>query len=183
MNHKGTVLLETERLILRRFTLDDAESINKNWASDPEVTKYLTWPTHTSIEASKWFADFCVKGYSEDNNYCWGIELKSTHELIGNISVVSGEDTIERLELGWVLGRKYWGNGIMPEAATRVIDFLFDEVGANSIFAGHDVNNPKSGRVMEKAGMKFEGTLRQSGKNNQGVCDVSIYSILKTERK
>ena len=64
------------------------------------------------------------------------------------------------MELGWVIGRKYWGKGYTPEAATKVLDILFDEVGANCVYAGHDVNNTKSGRVMQKIGMKYEGILR-----------------------
>lgn len=182
MRHIGTKTYETERLILRPFTEDDAEAVFHNWASDDEVTKYLTWPTHSSVEASRWYVNYCIQQYSTTSRYQWGIELKSTHELIGNISVVSSIDELECMELGWVIGRKYWGNGYMPEAATKVIDVLFDEVGANCVYAGHDVNNPKSGRVMQKIGMKFEGVLRQFGKNNQGIVDVARYSIVKSER-
>ena len=181
MNHFGTVELETDRLILRRFTVNDAESVYQNWASDDEVTKYLTWPTHQNVNVSRGYMDFCVNGYKDLSFYQWGIELKDTHELIGNISVVEVIDAIDRLELGWVIGKKYWGNGYTPEAALKLIDFLFDKVGANCIAAGHDVNNPKSGRVMQKIGMKYEGILRQSGRNNQGIVDMAHYSIIKSE--
>ena len=71
----------------------------------------------------------------------------------------------------------------MAEAAYKVINFLFDNVGANCIYACHDVNNPNSGRVMQKVGMRYEGILRQRGHNNQGVVDMVHYSILKSERK
>lgn len=182
MKHIGTRRLETERLILRPFTVDDAESVYNNWASDDEVTKYLTWPTHKSLEVSQWYVDTCIKNYKQMSYYQWGIELKETHELIGNISVVSVIENVECMELGWVLGRKYWGNGYMPEAASKVLDELFDEVGVNCVYAGHDVNNPKSGRVMQKIGMKYEGVLRQFGKNNQGIVDCARYSIIKSER-
>ena len=182
MNHLGTVELETDRLTLRRFVADDAESVFNNWASDNEVTKYLTWQTHKNPNVSRVYVDFCVKGYGNSSFYQWGIELKDTRELIGNISVVKVIDEIDSLELGWVLGRKYWGNGYTAEAALIVIDFLFDAVGANRVCAGHDVNNPNSGRVMLKAGMKYEGILRQSGRNNQGIVDMAYYSIIKSER-
>ena len=182
MNHLGTIKLETDRLLLRRFTLDDAESVFYNWASDDEVTKYLTWPTHKSIDVSRGYMDFFFFFYTDLSFYQWGIELKDTQELIGNISVVEVIDEIDSLELGWVIGRKYWGNGYTAEAALKLIDFLFDQVGANCICAGHDVNNPNSGRVMQKAGMKFEGILRQSGRNNQGIVDMVHYSIIKSER-
>lgn len=69
----------------------------------------------------------------------------------------------------------------MAEAVKAVIAFLFEEVGVNRIAARHDVNNPNSGKVMQKAGMKYEGTLRQADRNNQGIIDYAIYSVLKSE--
>ena len=181
MNHKGTVTLETERLILRKFTENDAEAVFRNWASDSEVTKYLTWPTHTSVDNSLGFMKFCVDSYQSPDSYQWGIVLKETGELFGNISVVKVIEDLEAVELGYVIGRKYWGKGYMTEAVKAVIAFLFNEVGANRISARHDTNNIASGKVMQKAGMKYEGTLRQCDRNNQGIVDCAVYSILKRE--
>lgn len=181
MNHKGTVTLETERLILRKFTKDDAEAVFRNWASDDEVTKYLTWPTHKSVENSTGYIDFCLGTYEADNSYQWGIVLKETGELFGNISAVKVEEEIDAVELGYVSGRRFWGHGYMPEAVKAVIAFFFEEVGANRIYAEHDINNPNSGKVMRKAGMKYEGTLRQAGRNNQGIVDCAINSIIRSE--
>lgn len=181
MEHKGTIRLETENLILRPFVLSDAEQVYANWACDDEVTKYLTWPSHPSVDASRGYMQYCINGYADPTCYQWGIELKSTGALVGNISVTKIEDHIEAVELGWVIGRNWWGQGIMPEAAAKVIEFLFQEVGANRICAAHDVDNPKSGRVMQKVGMKQEGILRQAGRNNQGIVDMAYYSILKEE--
>ena len=73
MNHCGTIKLETDRLILRRFNVDDAASVFKNWASDDEVTKYLTWSTHQSIDVSREYIDFCMKQYANLSFYQWGI--------------------------------------------------------------------------------------------------------------
>ena len=182
MKHIGTILLETERLMLRRFTIDDAEAMFNNWASDDEVTKYLTWPTHKSIDDSKWFINFCLDGYKEPSFYNWVIELKDTYELIGNISIVNVFDNTDSVEFGWVIGRKYWGKGYAPEACNKIIDVMFNEVGASCVFAIHDVNNPKSGKAMQKLGMKFEGIIRQCNRNNQGIVDCARYSILKVER-
>lgn len=183
MEHKGTIRLETDRLILRPFKIEDAEEVFNNWASDDEVTKYLTWPTHSSVEMSRSYMEFCINGYNEKNVYQWGMELKNSHELIGNISVVKIIDEIDSVELGWVIGRKWWGNGYTAEAAERLLEFFFTEVSVNRICAGHDIDNPNSGRVMQKIGMKYEGTLRQSGKNNQGIVDVANYSVLREEWK
>lgn len=183
MEHKGTVLLETARLILRPFTEADAGQVFDNWASDAEVTKYLTWPTHQSVEQSLGYMRYCVKCYEAPDTYQWGIERREDHALIGSISVVRIHEDIGEMELGWVIGRRFWGQGYTPEAAKRVLDFLFDEVGANRISAGHDVNNPNSGKVMRKIGMKYEGTTRQSARNNQGIVDCSHYAVLRSDRE
>lgn len=182
MKHIGTTTLETERLILRRFTIEDAESMFNNWASDNEVTKFLTWPAHRTIEDSKWFINFCLDNYSDLSFYNWGMELKDTHELIGNISIVHINEDTNNMILGWVIGKKYWGNGYAPEAGNKMVDVMFNEVGVNCIVGLHDVNNPKSGRAMHKMGMKFEGIIRQCNRNNQGIVDCARYSILKSER-
>lgn len=90
MNHIGTISIETDRLILRQFTTADAEAMYRNWTSDNEVTRYLTWSTHKNVEMSLEYINFCIKGYENPAFYQWGIEIKNTQELIGNISVISG---------------------------------------------------------------------------------------------
>lgn len=181
MHHLGTKPLETPRLLLRPFVTEDADAIYAAWTSDDEVTRYLTWPTHQSPDVSAAFLRYVTDSYSTPNYYNWGIVWKQTGELIGTISVVKCEDAIDALELGWALSRARWGQGIMPEAGREVLRFLFEEVGANRVFAGHDVNNPKSGRVMQKIGMVYEGTLRGSGKNNQGIVDTAMYAMMKSD--
>ena len=181
MNHKGTVRLETDRLILRQFKIEDAESMYHNWASDPEVTRFLTWPTHSDVSVSKWVLQDWISRYADPAFYNWGIELKATGELVGNISVVKVSEHVDGADIGYCMGKSWWGQGIMPEVLGEVIAFLFDEVGVNRVAATHDVNNPKSGRVMEKAGMKQEGILRAAGRNNQGICDEVWHAVLKDE--
>lgn len=181
MNHIGTRPLETERLILRRYTAQDAPAIYRNWASDDEVTKYLTWPTHSDVGVTEWVLTDWVKRYDQPDTYHWGLELKATGELIGDIAVVDMDENVLEAELGWCMGRKWWGNGYMPEAALAVLKYLFAEVGFNRIRSSHDVNNPKSGRVMQKIGMTFEGIHRQAGRNNQGIVDMAVYAILKQD--
>ena len=181
MNHKGTVKLETERLILRRFVIEDAKAMYENWASEDEVTKFLTWPTHSSVEDTRFVLNQWINSYEKPDFYNWAIELKETGDLIGNISVVQIKENIEGAVLGYCMGTKWWGQEIMPEAGKAVIKYLFEEVGFHRIAADHDKNNPKSGRVMQKLGMTYEGTLRSAGFCNQGVIDEVWYSILKEE--
>ena len=181
MEHKGTLRLETERLILRPFTMEDTQAMYRNYACDGEVTKYLTWPPHAGVEVTAallrdWTADYCKPDF-----YQWAIELRSLGEVIGAISVVEWQPDADAPELGWCLGRRWWGRGLMPEAGRAVVRFLFEEVGVKRITARYDIENPKSGRVMEKLGMSYEGTLRQHGKNNRGIVDEVCYGILRSE--
>lgn len=180
MNHKGTVTLETERLILRQYRTEDAEDMFRNWAASEEVTRFLTWEPYKSVDDVRGYIQWIIDNYS-DNKYEWMIEWKETNEAIGTIGVISIREDIAGCEIGYCLSEYYWGKGIMPEALKEVIRFLFEEVGMNRIHATHDPNNPKSGKVMEKCGMKYEGTMRQGSRNNQGICDCAMRAILKED--
>lgn len=182
MKHIGTKELDTPRLILRRFTMEDSEPMYRNWASDPEVTKFLTWPTHGSVEISRMVMADWVAGYEKDDFYQWAIVPRELGEPVGSISVVSLNDKVELVQIGYCIGKPWWHRGYMSEALKAVLDFFFEEVGANRVEAVHDPRNPHSGGVMRKCGMKYEGTLRQYGWNNQGVCDICWYGILAEER-
>ena len=173
MNHLGTQTIQTARLILRRVRFEDGAVMYRNWASDPDVTKYLTWPTHENVETSQWVVDEWVKSYEKPDFYQWGIEYDG--EPIGSISVV--ELRGETAEIGYCIGRAWWHKGIVSEALAGVMEFLFNKVGVLRIEASHDINNPNSGGVMRKCGMKFVQTRCGQDKNNQGVCDVHIYGL------
>ena len=182
MNRTGTQIIETHRLILRPFRIEDADDMYNNWASDPEVTRFLTWPVHTGVDVTRALLQAWIARYEDGGSYNWAIELKETGSVIGNISVVHTVEELEQAEIGYCMGKAFWGRGIMPEALRAVLDYLFDTAGFRRITARHDVNNPKSGRVMAKAGMLKEGILRGAGKNNQGVCDICSYALLNTDR-
>ena len=183
LTHKGTQPVETTRLILRRAIREDAEAMFRNWASDPKVTKYLTWPTYEKVETAYQILDVWSKEYEKPNYYQWMIVLKELDEPIGSISVVRQNDRIEEAEIGYCIGSRWWHQGIMTEALTAVIEYLFTEVGMNRVAARHDPNNLHSGGVMRKCGMKYEGTNRACDRNNQGICDAAQYAILRSEWK
>lgn len=179
MNHKGTVTLETERLILRRFTMDDAEAMFRNWASDDEVTKFLTWPTHTNVSVSKAVINSWLDLYQKSNHYSWTIVLKELGEPIGSTAAVKQDDNIKMVHVGYCIGRNWWHKGYTSEALNRLVEFFFEEVGVHRIESRHDPRNPNSGKVMQKAGLQFEGIMRKSDQNNQGgYCDAAYYAIL-----
>jgi len=125
MKHLGTKRIETEHLILRRFDITDAEDMYKNWANDNEVTKFLTWPTHSTAEISLHVINSWIEAYEDDSNYQWCIELKAIHEAIGSISVVHRNDEIGSVEIGYCIGRSFWNKGVTSEALTAVIKFFF----------------------------------------------------------
>lgn len=181
MNHKGTKTLETERLFLRPFTQGDAEPMFYNWASDPEVTKYLTWPAHTNVEETKKIVTYWAGGNDDPRKYQWAIVPKESGEPVGSISAVRMDERTDSVTVGYCIGSHFWGRGITAEALRAVIAFFFEEVGANCVNACHDPRNPNSGRVMRKSGMTYEGTWRAGGVNNQGICDECWYSIIKDE--
>jgi len=180
LTHKGTQTIETSRLILRKATPADAEPMFRNWASDPEVTKYLTWPPHAGIEVTQKVLAGWLAEYEKDDYYQWMIVLKETGEPIGSLNA----GTVGRVpsaHIGYCIGKTWWHQGIMSETLQAVIDYLFGEVGYHRIESMHDPNNPHSGGVMKKCGMQYEGTLRSADRNNQGICDAAYYAILKSD--
>ena len=182
MQNKGTKTIETHRLILRPFRASDAPAMFRNWAHDATVTEYLTWPPHGTEQVTAALLAQWEKQTAEDPAfYQWAVELKSIGEPIGSVSAMHVNEAVESAELGWCIGKQWWGQGIMPEAGAAIIAYLFDEVGLNRVAARHDVRNPKSGRVMQKLGMTYEGMLRQAGRCNAGLVDEVVYSILKRE--
>lgn len=181
MNHYGTKEMKTERLTLRQFQIDDASMMFYNWANDETVTKYLRWPTHTSVDITKHVLNDWILSYKDPSFYQWAIVLNEINEPIGAISVVDKNEKLNIIQVGYCIGRKWWHKGITSEAFTAIIRYLFEEVKADRIESQHDPNNPISGKVMRKCGLKYEGTLRQADYNNQGIVDACIYSILASE--
>lgn len=178
MKHQGTKKIETRRLILRQFTLNDAEPMYRNWASDGEVTRYLTWTPHESVEETKSLLKEWIDDYKKPEKYEWCIELKEIGEPIGRIGVVGIREKIGAMEIGYCISEAYWHQGITSEAFEAVIAYLTKEVGARRIESRHDTRNPYSGKVMEKCGLKYEGTKIQGDWNNSGICDCAFYGMV-----
>lgn len=182
MKHLGTVILETDRLRLRPITLEDVPMVFDNWVQDPEVARYVTWEVHRSQEVTEGYIGSLVAAYaSQESSYDWGIEVKETGELIGSLSFVGVSDRDQVAELGYCLGRNWWGQGYMTEAVAEILRFAFEEVGFNRVQAVFDQRNPASGRVMEKVGMIYEGTMREVRKVKGEFVTIKLYAILKSD--
>lgn len=147
--------LETARLRLRKIRREDTRRVFDCWASDPEVTRYLTWPPHESVEVTAQIMDFWLAEYDKPDCYRYGIELKATGELIGMIDVVGFREG--RPVIGYCSGRAYWGNGYMTEALRALVEDLFRD-GCEAIEIEAMQENIGSNRVIEKAGFRLIGT-------------------------
>ncbi len=181
MEHKGTLRLESERLVLRKFTIEDAENAFQNWMSNDEVTKFLRWESHKNIDETKMILNSWIKDYEKDAFYQWAIEIKDLGEVIGTISVVDMDEKIDMVHIGYCIGSDWWSKGYTSEALALIIPFFFEKVKVNRLETQYDPNNIASGKVMEKCGMTYEATLREADWNNSGIVDACMYSILAKE--
>lgn len=180
LTHKGTKTITTGRLNLRRFTYNDAVPMFENWANDERVTKYLSWTPHGDVSLTKQLVCHWCWLYEKDDCYNWCIDFEG--KPVGTISVVRILENREYADLGYCIGYDFWNKGIVTEAATAVINYLFSEVGFNRISIWHAVKNPASGKVAKKCGMTFEGVFRQFYKSHSGeFLDIAVWSILKSE--
>ena len=144
--------LETERLKLRPFEESDAEAMYSAWASDPEVTKYLTWNAHESVDLTRAVVMQWVSQYEKPERINCAIELKETGELIGGIDVVGYLGGPEGTPvIGYCMTRKYWNRGIMTEACRCLLRYLFSR-GYSEVRIDAAVENAGSNRVIQKCG-------------------------------
>ena len=179
----GTQMLQTERLILRRFVESDAEAMFQNWASSPENLTYVTWDPHSDVEVTRNSIRNWVASYTNPNYYKWAICLKENPEhVIGDISIVEMDEIDSSCEIGYILGKNYWGRGMMTEALKAVLDFCFTQAGFQKVRARYASLNPASGRVMEKAGMSYLKTLPM-GLREKTTLRTLFITILKRTKK
>ena len=172
--------IETERLLLRKITLNDASDMFE-YASNPEVSEYTMWSTHVSIEDTKYFLKSLTKMYKKRELVDWGIVHKAEKKFIGTCGFVEWSMTHSRAEIGYALSARYWSEGYMSEAVNAIIEFGFREMLLNRVMGRCEVNNIASARVMEKVGMQLEGILRQQLFVKGKYWDLKIYSILREE--
>ncbi len=181
LTHLGTVQLNTERLILKRISLNDSYTMFANFACDDKVSCYMSWDTFNNENSVyKWLTEW-QEEYKKLDTYYWGIFLKSNKEIIGTVYLFTECESSNVASISYCLGHDYWGNGYVCEAVKAIIDFAFNEIGFNRIEAYHADSNIQSAKVLQKVGMKKEGILRQRCKTHIGYEDCTYYSILKDE--
>lgn len=150
-----TPILETERLTLRPFKENDAIDVFECWESDPDVAKYMFWTSHNDIEKTKEWIAFELGQVEKPDWFRFALELKDTNELIGT-ALIYYEEEVECWEIGYNLGKKYWGKGYTTEAMRTVINFAKAELNLTQIVGRYAKENPASGKVMDKLGFTCE---------------------------
>lgn len=162
----GSMPIRGRRIYLRPFEAMDFMDVYSNYASDPEVCKYLTWAPHSSSEETLGYLTAFLPSYQDSGFYHWAIELP-TVGVIGAIEVVEKDAIRSEATLGYVLGRSYWNQGFMSEALGLVLSYLEDE-GFVLFKAECLKENIASQRVLEKAGFSFleerKGTVKGEAK-------------------
>jgi len=157
VTHPPTIL-KTERLRLRKAKLADAEAIFRQYATDAEVTKYVSWRAHRNLEETREYMRMCSLAWDIGKAFHWVIETQESKQVIGMVIARASE---EKWELGFVLARAFWGRGYMTEAVTALVARALKQKEIFRIWAVCDVDNKASARVMEKAGMQREGILKR----------------------
>ena len=169
--------LETERLLLRALTVDDADDMFA-YARDPQVARYVSWDVHPNTAFTRAYLRSVEEKYQKGPHYDWGVIYRETGHLIGTCGYVEVDTSNRRAEIGYALSRDFWGQGIITEAALEVIRYGFEELGLYRIEAICEVPNIGSARVMEKVGMRFEGIRRGFAVVKGLPRDMKSYAIL-----
>lgn len=172
--------LHTPRLTLRPVRMSDAGDLYE-YSSDPQVAQHVLWDAHTSIHQTRGYIRYLLRQYRSAAPSTFVIALRSTGKVVGTIGFMWLQTENRSAEVGYSLSRAYWNQGLMTEALREVLRFGFDKLNLNRIEAQHESDNPASGRVMLKAGMRREGTLRQRIYNKGRYTDVELYAVLRQD--
>lgn len=180
MRNMGTREIETDRLLLRRFTLNDTYAMYNNWAGDEEVTSHLPWNSHKSMEETGRYILQVCQTYQNPDFYHWAIALKEKDQAIGFLQAEIEKNT-DCARLSFCLGRQWWNKGYMKEAAGAVITYLFEQVQAERISACCEGNNRTAGKVLLRCGLQGEGRLRRAWCGKKGITDLLCYGLLRSD--
>ncbi len=175
----NTTFIETERLILRKPVITDADAIFNKYAKDSDVTKYLMWKTHRRIQDTYDFLNSCVMDFDHGGRIAWCIVNKVDNQLIGMIDLKLESC---RANFGYVLMKNEWGKGFMTESLKRVVKYAFAIDSIYRVCGVCDIENSASAKVMENAGLIKEGILRKYSLHpniSPIPRDVYSYSIIK----
>jgi len=163
--------------------MTDADDMFRNWVTDPEVCRFWSWEPDENIEETKGLLAGWIEEYKKADHYVWVIVLKSISQAVGYIYLADIDDTNNSVSVHYALGRQYWRQGITSEACERVIDFAFSVLGAERVHARHHIENPASGRVMQKCGMRYVKTAYEELAPKRLSGDYRHYEVRSSDWK
>lgn len=181
MQHIGTKPFETERLICRRFTQEDAENMLQNWIADPRVQFEYGEPIYDTIPKAKDLLAKYIESYQKPDFYRWAIIVKNSKENIGQIAFCRVYSDCQTAEIEYCIGERFWGNGYAGEALAGLIEFTFRNTDFRKLEAYHRSENTKSGRVLEKSPMHITDTVERFSRENELPYGEVCYCIDKSE--
>ena len=170
--------LRGSNVILRWLTADDLDALHGVFA-DPEVARYLAVPRHQSREETERFLDSIHEGYRTSSLFQWGIEHAG--RIVGTCTLGGLDWENRRAEIGFALARSAWGQGLMPDALTTVIDHAFDDLKLHRIEADVDPRNEASLRLLERLGFRREGYLRERYLKDGEIQDTVFFGLLRSD--
>lgn len=170
--------LETDRLLLRELTNEDAEGVFACFSNE-DVTRFYGQETLKSIEEAKKIVDFFSKSYIEKRGIRWGIERKETKGIIGTIGFNNWLSKHKRAEIGYEIHPQQWRKGYTSEAVSEVLSYGFDAMGLTRIGAVVFIENEASNKLLKKVGFQKEGVLRNYMYQDGKAYDTNIYSLIK----
>lgn len=173
-------VLTTPRLLLRRMTVRDAQDIYA-YSRDELVARHVLWEAQRSVSEARAYVRYMQRQYRLNQPSSWGIVLKETGHVIGTIGFMSYSADHNSAEVGYSLSRDYWNRGLMSEALEACLRYAFEDMGLHRVEAQFELENPASGRVMEKCGLQREGVLRGRLYNKGRYVDVCLCAILEDE--
>jgi RimJ/RimL family protein N-acetyltransferase len=173
--------LSTARTRLRRVRWEDAGALFA-YGSDPEVSRFVGWDTYQSLSDAEAYISTTLEKYEQEQLADWGIEHRRNRRFIGTIGFLWWETNEAAAEIGYVMAKSYWGQGIMTEVVQEVLRFGWDVMGLNRIQAHTEVENVGSQRVLEKCGLQYEGRLRERVHAVDGFVDLLVYAALRSNR-
>ncbi len=184
---KKNITLESERLLLRKICMSDAEDMF-DYSKRPETSQYLLWSPHASLSVTMDTIKFILTEYDTGRFNDFAVILKSSGKMIGTVGFTSVDEKNACAEIGYVINPDYQGQGIATEAVSIILNFAFCELGFNRVEAKFMAENLPSRKVMEKCGMTFEGILRskmfvKGAFRNIGICSVLSDEYFATPRE